>query len=180
MFDIGFFELLLIGVVGLLVLGPERLPRAARMAGLWMRRARATWYSVRSELERELADEDLKTSLKREAGELNRLGQSIAAEGKSLSSSLAAVAAPLTEGSSLSAGSTPEASRDEPNTIEQSSTRQQASGAEDDVSAEDERAMREPLMVEQSQDETEPALEKERNLGSTPPATPPSERTARR
>ena len=35
MFDIGFLELLIIGVVGLLVLGPERLPKAARTAGLW-------------------------------------------------------------------------------------------------------------------------------------------------
>ena len=79
MFDIGFFELLLIGIVGLLVLGPERLPRAARTVGLWMRRARATWYSVRNELERELAEADLKKSLQQEAGELDRLGQSIAA-----------------------------------------------------------------------------------------------------
>ena len=41
MFDLGFSELLLIGVVALIVLGPERLPKAARLAGLWMRRARA-------------------------------------------------------------------------------------------------------------------------------------------
>lgn len=64
MFDVGFSELLLIGVVALLVLGPERLPRAARVAGLWMRRARASWYAVRSEFERELADEDLRRSIK--------------------------------------------------------------------------------------------------------------------
>ena len=139
MFDVGFFELLLIGVVGLLVLGPERLPRAARMVGLWMRRARATWYSVRSELERELADEDLKASLKREAGELNRLGQSIAAEGKALSSSLAAVAAPLSEAKSADAG---EPIKDEPGAPPE----QQQQHADDEVSAEDQRAMREPLL----------------------------------
>jgi len=63
MFDIGFSELIVIAVVALVVLGPERLPRAARFAGLWVRRARAQWYSVRSEFERELADEDLKRAL---------------------------------------------------------------------------------------------------------------------
>src|SRR3546814_1522207 len=48
----------------LLVLGPERLPKAARFAGLWVRRGRAQWASVRSELERELAADELKRSLR--------------------------------------------------------------------------------------------------------------------
>ena len=63
MFDLGFGELLLVAVVALVVLGPERLPKAARFAGLWVRRARAQWYSVKSELERELAAEELKRSI---------------------------------------------------------------------------------------------------------------------
>ena len=63
MFDIGFSELLVIAVVALVVLGPERLPKAARFAGLWIRRARAQWYSVKSELERDLAAEELRKSL---------------------------------------------------------------------------------------------------------------------
>ena len=63
MFDVGFSELLVIAVVALLVLGPERLPRAARFAGLWVRRARAQWHTVRNELEQELAAEDLRKSL---------------------------------------------------------------------------------------------------------------------
>ena len=63
MFDIGFSELLLIAVVALVVLGPERLPKAARFAGLWVRKARAQWQSVKSELEREIADEELKRTL---------------------------------------------------------------------------------------------------------------------
>ena len=63
MFDIGFSELFLVAIVALLVLGPERLPKAARFAGLWVRRARAQWYSVKSELERELAADELKRSL---------------------------------------------------------------------------------------------------------------------
>lgn len=64
MFDVGFSELLLIAVIGLLVLGPQRLPKAARMAGLWLRRARASWLSVKAELERELADEELQRTLR--------------------------------------------------------------------------------------------------------------------
>lgn len=63
MFDVGFSELLVIAVVALLVLGPERLPKAARFAGLWVRRARAQWHSVKAELEHDLAAEDLKRSL---------------------------------------------------------------------------------------------------------------------
>lgn len=63
MFDIGFSELFMIALVALIVLGPERLPKAARFAGLWVRRARAQWASVKSELERELAAEEFKRGL---------------------------------------------------------------------------------------------------------------------
>lgn len=63
MFDIGFSELLLIAIVALVVLGPERLPKAARFAGLWVRRARSQWDSVKQELERELEAEELKRNL---------------------------------------------------------------------------------------------------------------------
>ena len=70
MFDVGFSELLIIAVVALLVLGPERLPKAARFAGLWVRRARAQWYSVKAELERELASEELQRGLKTPLSEL--------------------------------------------------------------------------------------------------------------
>jgi sec-independent protein translocase protein TatB len=63
MFDVGFSELLIIAVVALLVLGPERLPRAARMAGAFVRRARAQWESVQAELERELEVERVKADL---------------------------------------------------------------------------------------------------------------------
>ncbi|MFZ5637944.1 MAG: Sec-independent protein translocase protein TatB [Pseudomonadota bacterium] len=64
MFGIDGAELLIVALVALVVLGPERLPKAARFAGLWVRRARAQWYSVKSELERELAAEELQRSLR--------------------------------------------------------------------------------------------------------------------
>ena len=64
MFDIGFSELVVIALVALVVLGPERLPKAARLAGLWLRRARAQWVSMKNELEQELAREELARSLR--------------------------------------------------------------------------------------------------------------------
>lgn len=63
MFEISFPELVILAVVALLVLGPERLPRAAQFAGLWVRRARAHWHAVKTDFERELADEELRKSL---------------------------------------------------------------------------------------------------------------------
>lgn len=65
MFEVGFSEMVLIGIVALIVLGPERLPKAARLAGLWMRRVRAYWFNMRAELERELAAEELRKQLDR-------------------------------------------------------------------------------------------------------------------
>jgi sec-independent protein translocase protein TatB len=63
MFDVGFSELLIIAVVALVVLGPQRLPHAARLAGLWVRRLRAQWWSVKADLERELAEEEFRRSV---------------------------------------------------------------------------------------------------------------------
>lgn len=63
MFDVGFVELLVIGVVALLVLGPERLPAAARTVGGLLRRARHSWNSLRGEFEREFAAEEIKRSI---------------------------------------------------------------------------------------------------------------------
>lgn len=64
MFDIGFSELMVIGVVALLVLGPERLPGAARTVGSFVRKARQSWDSVRTEFERQIAVEDVKRSVR--------------------------------------------------------------------------------------------------------------------
>ena len=63
MFDVGFSELLVIAVVALLVLGPERLPTAARTVGALLRKARASFESVKADVERELRDDELKKTL---------------------------------------------------------------------------------------------------------------------
>jgi len=59
MFDIGFFELCIIGVVALLVLGPERLPHAARTAGMWIGRAKRMMSQVKRDIDEELRQEEL-------------------------------------------------------------------------------------------------------------------------
>lgn len=59
MFDVGFSELVLIFVIALIVLGPERLPKVARTAGRWLGRARQMARSMQYELERELDLNDL-------------------------------------------------------------------------------------------------------------------------
>ena len=64
MFDVSFGEILLIAVVALVVLGPERLPGAARTAGALLRRVRRGWDSVRTEVMRELEAEELRAKLK--------------------------------------------------------------------------------------------------------------------
>jgi len=63
LFDIGFWELAIIGLVALMVIGPERLPAVARTAGLWVGRMRRIAGGFREDLERELRTEDLKRSL---------------------------------------------------------------------------------------------------------------------
>lgn len=64
MFDIGFLELLVVFVVALLILGPERLPGAAKTAGLWVRKIRRSIQSVQREINAQLDQEELQRSIK--------------------------------------------------------------------------------------------------------------------
>lgn len=63
MFDIGFWELSLIGIVALLVVGPERLPAVARTVGKYVGRANRFISNVKDDISKELKDEDLKKIL---------------------------------------------------------------------------------------------------------------------
>ncbi len=67
MFDIGFWEISLIFVVALIVLGPERLPRAARTVGLWVGKARQVLSSVKADIDRELKADELKEMMSKRA-----------------------------------------------------------------------------------------------------------------
>src|SRR5690242_2549574 len=64
MIDLSIGKLLLLAVIALLVLGPEKLPGAARTAGALLRRVRRSWESVRAEVTRELEAEELRAKLK--------------------------------------------------------------------------------------------------------------------
>lgn len=66
MFDIGFLELLVIMVVALIVIGPERLPRVARHAGRWIGRARRSLTRIKEEIDRELRADELKEILRKQ------------------------------------------------------------------------------------------------------------------
>lgn len=66
MFDVGFSELLLVALVALLVLGPERLPGAARTAGLWIGRLKRSFAAIKSEVEREIGADEIRRQLHNE------------------------------------------------------------------------------------------------------------------
>jgi sec-independent protein translocase protein TatB len=67
MFDIGFPELILIAIVGLLVIGPERLPEALRTLGLWIGRMRRSFTNVKAEIEKEIGMDEIRRQLHNEA-----------------------------------------------------------------------------------------------------------------
>ncbi|EIC21365.1 Sec-independent protein translocase protein TatB [Thiorhodovibrio frisius] len=66
MFDVGALELVVIAVVALLVVGPERLPRLARTAGRWVGRGRRALLSVKDEIDREIKAEELREIIRRQ------------------------------------------------------------------------------------------------------------------
>jgi sec-independent protein translocase protein TatB len=65
MFDVGFSELLLLSIIGLVVLGPEKLPRVARTLGSLTRKARSSWLNLKRSIEAEMRAEELKQPLKK-------------------------------------------------------------------------------------------------------------------
>jgi sec-independent protein translocase protein TatB len=67
MFDIGFSEIILVLVIALIVVGPERLPRLARTTGLWIGKIRGLVASVKAEIDHELAAEELRKTLAKQA-----------------------------------------------------------------------------------------------------------------
>ena len=77
MFDVGFWEILLILVLALVVIGPERLPGAARQAGFWVGKARRYIEGVRSEVEEELDVSEFKRILHNQEVQINELQQQI-------------------------------------------------------------------------------------------------------
>ncbi|PHS73382.1 MAG: twin-arginine translocase subunit TatB [Cycloclasticus sp.] len=71
MFDIGFFEICLIGIISLLVIGPEKLPKVARTAGLWIGKARGMVRTVKYEIDEQIRMDELKQSLEKVENSMN-------------------------------------------------------------------------------------------------------------
>ena len=121
MFDIGFAELLLIGVVGLLVVGPEQLPGAVRTALAWVNRFRRSFDQIRTEVRRELHNDEVLQKLKAESQQLEQqvrdtahsVEQEIQALGNEASESLQGASSTSDSLSSPSATSAAEADANE-------------------------------------------------------------------
>lgn len=81
MFDIGFTELLIVAIVGLLVIGPERLPGAIRTGTAWLGRLRRGFNDIKREVEQELHNDAVMQELKKTQqdlqGEVSEIGQDL-------------------------------------------------------------------------------------------------------
>jgi sec-independent protein translocase protein TatB len=90
MFDIGFSELCMVGLVTLLVVGPERLPKVARIAGFWIGKTRHMIASVKAEIREELQAEEMRQVLKEqsELKEIQRMLDDVSDAANSVKSSL--------------------------------------------------------------------------------------------
>ncbi|HQX90011.1 MAG TPA: Sec-independent protein translocase protein TatB, partial [Moraxellaceae bacterium] len=77
MFDVGFSELVLMAIVALVVLGPEKLPHAARVAGAWVGRIRRTVSNMQAEIEREVSAQEMRDRLQKEIDSVKAAGQDL-------------------------------------------------------------------------------------------------------
>lgn len=118
MFEIGFSELLLVAVIGLLVLGPERLPTAVRTASLWIGRIRRQFNEIRTEVEREIGADEIRAQLRNEAimDELRQSREALESSARELGSDVTATsAAPPAATPPPAVSAKPEAGNDDTN-----------------------------------------------------------------
>lgn len=109
MFDIGFSELLLVGLVALLVLGPERLPGAVRTASLWIGRLKRSFSAIKAEVEREIGADEIRRQLHNE--QILELEREMKAMKQDI---LAPTQAPATAKDDADSAATPEPSNSAP------------------------------------------------------------------
>jgi len=84
MFDMGLTEMMLIGIVALIVIGPERLPGVARTAGKYVGRLKRFMTTVKADVEQELRADELREILSQQQKELDSLKDTISDAGKSI------------------------------------------------------------------------------------------------
>ena len=97
MFDMGFTEMMLIGIVALIVIGPERLPGVARTAGKYFGRLKRFMTSVKADVEQELRADELRQILADQQRELDTIKDSISDAGKEIEKEASAASASLNE-----------------------------------------------------------------------------------
>jgi sec-independent protein translocase protein TatB len=86
MFDMGFAEMMIIGIVALLVIGPERLPAVASSAGKWFSKIKSFVNNVKSDVEREFKTDELQKMLAKQQDELQSIKEAMNGNNKSSSS----------------------------------------------------------------------------------------------
>ena len=123
MLDIGFAELLVISAVALFVVGPDRLPSAIRSISLWLGRVRRSFEEIKSDVSRELHNEEVMRALKESRDEVQDLTD--------VSSALS-----LTENSKKSGASLPDNSADSNTSESESNTPLSSQTDADDPAAE--------------------------------------------
>jgi len=104
-FDLSLPELVVIAVVALLVLGPKRLPGAARTAGALLRRAQRSWAGLRHDIERELAADELKR-------QLDATQRELVAQKRQLADAVSPAATPAAPVTPETSGSAPDPTSD--------------------------------------------------------------------
>ena len=97
MFDVGFSELMVIAVVALVVIGPERLPKVARTAGLLLGRLQRYVSDVKADINREVQLDELKKMQQQVTDQVKGLEASVSHEMREVESSVNTVVAPLAE-----------------------------------------------------------------------------------
>jgi len=99
MFDIGFAELIVIGVVGLLVIGPERLPGTIRTASLWLNRIKRGFNDIKQEVQQEIHNDAVMQELRKTGEQIKQqtegIGQDIHSAKEALSGPALEDTAPL-------------------------------------------------------------------------------------
>jgi sec-independent protein translocase protein TatB len=88
MFDVGFSELILLAIVALVVLGPEKLPHAARMAGAWLGRIKRTMTNIQMEIEKEVSAQEMRDRINQEIERLKALSDPINDEIKAVENTI--------------------------------------------------------------------------------------------
>lgn len=95
MFDVGFWELALIGIVALLIIGPQRLPGAAHTAGLWIGKGRRMLRDAKADIDRELRAQNVADMAKAAVNQVAKVPQDVRKVGQQFQQSAHEIKAPF-------------------------------------------------------------------------------------